>query len=150
MPYIELADMQAALPPEITENLLDDHGVGLGDAAAWAKIVAAVSREIDGKLGMRFAVPLSPVPAVVHDAAFVLAAEALYHRRGYYGEANPWTARAQGIRGTQGQQGGQPGLLDRIATGEIPLTAAAEPARPAGGVISEPAKTHSSARRLLA
>lgn len=146
--YITLAEMKAALPVELTEQLLDEHGTGVGDADAWAKIAAAVTREIDGKIGMRFSLPLATVPAVIHDAAFVLAAEALYHRRGYYDAANPWTKRAQGIRGTQGQQGGQPGLLDRIASGDEPLFAAARPANAVGGVIAEPSRLASRGRLL--
>lgn len=150
MPYITLADMQAALPPEITDSLLDDHGAGVGDAAAWTRIAEAVEREINGRLAMRYTLPLASVPAVVADAAFTLAAEALYQRRGFYGESNPWTARAQGIRGTTGQQGGQPGLLDRLANGEIPLFAAATPTNAQGGVITAPAKTQSANGHILA
>jgi phage gp36-like protein len=147
--YVTLTKLKAALPAEITAQLLDDHGSGAPSPGVWDEVVAAVQAEIDGKLGMRYPVPLDPVPAVISHAAFVLAAEALYQRRNYHGDANPWTKRAEQIRGTQGQQGGQPGLLDRLASGEVPLTVQSRPARPAATAITETAKTTSGAGNLL-
>lgn len=149
MPYVTLAKLKAGLPAEITAQLLDDTGAGVPDAANWAAIAAAIQEEIDGRLGQRFAVPLDPVPAVIANAAFVLAAELLYQRRGFYGEHNPWTKRADSIRGTQGQPGGQAGLLDKIAAGEVPLTTETARARPSISAITEPAKTTSAAGNMM-
>lgn len=132
------------MPEQFTAQLLDDHQVGAADPSVWAEIVLAVEGEIDGKLAQRFALPLAePTPKLIVDAAFVLAAELLYQRRGYYDEQNPWTKRANTIRGTQGQQGGQPGLLDRIASGEVPLTIATPAARPPATAITEPSRLSS-------
>lgn len=150
MPYVTAAKLRAALPAEVTARLLDDHGTGEADAGAWAEIQSAVQTEIDGKVGMRYPVPFAdPVPPVIANAAFILAAELVYQRKGFFNDGNPWMKRAQDIRGTQGQQGGQPGLLDRIAAGEIPLTAEAPRSRPAGAVIAEPAKTTPSRGHML-
>ena len=135
--YVTLAQMKAALPVELTEELLDDSGSGVPDAANWPAIAARVSDEIDGKIGQRYTLPLSPVPVVLTNAAFVLAAELIYQRKNYHGEANPWFTRAQGIRGTLGQPGGQAGLLDRIASGEQPLTPEINRAKPAAVAITE-------------
>src|SRR4051812_40751531 len=121
-PYITLAKIKAGLPAEITAQLLDDTGSGLPDAANWSAIVDAVTTEINGKVGQRYALPFAdPQPDLLCSAAFVLAAELCYQRNNFYGESNPWTARANSIRGTQGQPGGQAGLLDRIASGEEPI-----------------------------
>lgn len=144
MPYVTLAQIRAALPAEITAQLLDEHGSGAPDAGTWAEVLAAVETEIDGKLAARFTLPLpGPTPVILRYAALTLAAELLYQRRGYHGESNPWTKRAELVRGTQGQQGGQPGLLDRIVGGEVPLTASTAPAKPQATAITSPAKTHS-------
>jgi hypothetical protein len=149
MSYVTLAQLKAALPADITAQLLDDLGAGAPTPGVWTEVVAQVTAEIDGKLAMRFALPLSPVPQVIANAAFVLAAEALYQRKGFFGEKNPWCARANSIRGTQGQPGGQPGLLDRLASGEATLTADTKAAKPTGAVIAEAAKTTSARGNLL-
>lgn len=150
MSYITLTKIKAALPESITAQLLDDHQVGAGDPSVWAEVVVAVEGEINGKLAQRFTLPLAePVPALIAHCAFVLTAEALYQRRNYFDDANPWTKRAQGIRGTLGQQGGQAGLLDRIASGDEPLTPATAPAKPKAHLISEPSRTHSTLGNVL-
>lgn len=150
MPYVTAAQLRAALPAEVTAQLLDDHRTGEADAGTWAEIQTAVQTEIDGKLGILYPVPLAePVPAIVRNAAFILAAELVYQRKGFFNDGNPWTKRAQDIRGTQGQQGGQPGLLDRIAAGEVPLMAGSQRARPGGVVIGERSKTFPASGNLM-
>jgi phage gp36-like protein len=149
MAYITLAKIRGALPQEVTAQLLDDSGSGAPDSGVWAEIVARVTAEIDGKIGQRYPLPLATVPPLIENAAFILAAELCYQRRNFFGDANPWTKRADGIRGTKGQQGGQAGLLDDIASGAQPLTFAAKPARPSGSIISEQAKTTPSSGGML-
>ena len=139
--YVSRSELTAAVPADLAGQLL-----GAGGDAIWTEIEAAVAREIDGRLAARYTVPLpEPVPAIVRSAALVLAAEALYQRLNFYGDSNPWTKRADGIRGTAGQQGGQEGLLDRLAAGNPPLYAAAvqAPKRSAAAII-EPAVTTSA------
>lgn len=141
MPYVTRTELTAAVPTDLAARLLGSSG-----DATWTEIEAAVAREIDGRLAARYTVPLAePVPAIVRSAALVLAAEALYQRQGYYGDSNPWTKRADGIRGTEGQQGGQQGLLDRLAAGNPPLYASAPQAAARGAVaITERAPTTSA------
>lgn len=142
MAYVSRTELAAAVPADLAAQLLGSTGAD----TLWTEIEAAVAREIDGRLAARYTVPLSePVPAIVRSAALVLAAEALYQRLNYYGDSNPWTKRADGIRGTEGQQGGQPGLLDKLARGELPLFAAAPQAATRGAVaITEPSATTSA------
>lgn len=138
MPYVTLAKLKAGLPADILAQLLDDTGTGVADTAKWNAIVTSVQEEIDGRIGQRYSVPLpDPVPAVIANAAFVLAAELLYQGKGFFKEHNPWYERAQGIRGTMGVPGGQPGLLDKLASGEQQLTPTTAPTKPIGGVLIE-------------
>jgi hypothetical protein len=141
MPYITLAKLKAGLPIEITDKLLDDDGSGVAPSDNWTAIATSVQDEIDGRIGQRYAVPFAdPVPAVIANAAFVLAAELVYQRRGFFNDGNPWTARAQGIRGSAGTPGGQPGLLDKIASGDEPLTPSTARAKPSGAAFIEQSK----------
>jgi hypothetical protein len=147
--YITFDQVVAGLPAEITNQLLDDSGAGTPDMDIWQQIVLAVGQEIDGKIGQRYALPLpDPIPQILLNAGFVLAAEMLYQRKGFFGDANPWCARATAIRGTAGQQGGQPGLLDKLVTGELPLSPDLQRKQPSVSVITERARTHSHCGRL--
>lgn len=148
--YVTLAQIKAGLPDEITAQLLDDTGAGTADGAAWAAIVAAVAREINGKVGQRYTLPFTdPQPDILCNAAFVLAAELCYQRKGFYGDANPWTERADGIRGTVGQKGGQEGLLDRIASGDLPLTTTTKKANAPAVAVLETSKVTPAAGGTL-
>lgn len=147
--YITFDQIISGLPDEITDQLLDDSESGEPDMDIWQQIIAAVGQEIDGKIGQRYALPLSdPLPQVLLNAGFVLAAELLYQRRGFFGDANPWTRRAESIRGTAGRQGGQPGLLDAIVAGTIPLSPDLNRKQPSVSVIAERTRTHSRTGRL--
>lgn len=146
MAYITLSQMKAALPAEITDRLTDDTGSGVGDAAVWADVVTAVTQEIDGKVGQRYTLPISDSQALklLGNYAFILAAEALYQRKGFFAASNPWTARAQSIRGTAGQPGGQAGALDHIADGTSPLVPNATRRSTPAAAITESTKLVSS------
>lgn len=136
--YVTLDQMKAALPADITDRLLDDAGSGVGDPNSWSAIVTRVCGEIDGKIGQRYALPVTNVTGLqlLGQFAFVFAAELLYQRRGFFGEANPWTLRAGAIRGDPVHPL-MKGELDRIASGDIPLYAAATQAAPSGAALTE-------------
>lgn len=137
--YITYDEMKAALPAEIMAQLLDDQGSGVPDMDKWAKIVAAVAREINGSLEQKYSLPLSSVPNSIGDAAFKLAAELLYCGRGYYGDANPWTERAREVRK----------LLGKFAEGSIQLLPTAVKTNAPAVAITETAKTYPTSGGML-
>jgi phage gp36-like protein len=137
--YVTLSAIKGALPDEITAQLLDDDSSGAPDSTSWAAVVAAVRNEVDGKIGQRFALPLpDPVPPSVLNAAFVLAAELIYQRRGFFGDSNPYAKRAADVRT----------WLDAIATGAQPLTPDIQRKKPSASAITECARTFSPSGRL--
>jgi phage gp36-like protein len=104
----------------------------MADAGAWDKLIADVSEEIDGLLGQRFTVPFSsPYPPLVVVASKVLAAEALYLKRGLARDANPWSKAAERMRDK----------LSAIATGK-------ESFEPARGGTNSPIVTIEEPSRL--
>jgi phage gp36-like protein len=133
--YVLMSDMNARLPAAFLIQALDDDSDGAADPGVWDAVAAAVAQEIDGILGVRFAVPFAnPIPAPVLTAAQTLAAEALYNRRGFQGEEkNPWTKLAAGARAT----------LAKIAAGELPLGPDRARQAPSASIVSEPSKTTS-------
>jgi hypothetical protein len=138
MPYVVQSDLAADIPPDFLLQALDDDGDGVQDAGLWDLIAQQVSDAIDGQIGVRYLVPLAPniglypytygFPPIVANAARVLASEKLYGRRAVAGQANPWTSRANLIRG----------MLDKIAAGSMPLDPADNRKDPSASVITEP------------
>src|SRR4051812_25432138 len=98
MNYVEQTDLVGLLPAATIVQALDDDGDGAADVGIFASVADTVSRDIDGRLGQRYATPFPyPYPAVVTNAARVLAMEALYTRRGKTGDANPFAKQADAI-----------------------------------------------------
>lgn len=140
MPYVTQAALAGQIPPDFLVEALDDDADGVVDSAAWDALAAAVDEEIDATLGQRYTVPFTgTVPDIVGHAAKILALEGLYQRRGAFGDANPWSARAEALRGT----------LRSIATGEEPLSPSLDRAKSSVSAITEPARTHSAAGHLF-
>lgn len=141
MPYITQPEIAADLPPQHLIEALDDDGDGIADAGLFSQIEAAAAKEIDGLLGARYATPFAPpVPAVVASAARFFVLEKLYQRRGIASEQNPYTRQAAAMRSR----------LGRIGQGEEPLTPEFVRTRPPVSVVTEPAKTTSTAGHLPA
>ncbi|WP_043585362.1 phage protein Gp36 family protein [Geminisphaera colitermitum] len=138
-PYVTMAEMNGLIPAQFLVQALDDNNDGIADPSAWTDVVAAVHKEIDGLLGVRFTVPFSnPIPALVTHAAQTLAAELLYSRRGFQGEdKNPWTAQAKQVRAR----------LEKIASGDLPLTPQIQREKPSASIVAEQAKTTSRTGR---
>lgn len=140
MPYVTQSDLESRVPAAFITQALDDNGDGEADAGLWDKVAAAVDAQINGRLEGRYAVPLAaPLPSVVTEAALVLAAEALYLRRGLSGDQNPWAKQAEAVRER----------LERIGTGKAELTYQSTPAKPGGSVIGEPSRVFDPAGRLM-
>ena len=134
IPYVSLTDMQGPIPGPFLSEALDD-GDSITPAQVWNSIACAVGKEIDGVLGSRYSVPFSnPIPAVISRAAFVLAAEMLYLRRGK--TENPFTTQAVAVR----EQ------LRKIGDGEQLLAPVIQ--RPQPVAILEPAGSASSRNKI--
>lgn len=130
MSYIELTDLQAAIPADFLTGALDDDTDGVLES--WPAVQAAACRAVDALIGGRFSVPVpAPCPAAVVEAAFAFAAEMIYNRRGVHGKDNPYAERARAARE----------LLARIGAGELPLDPALGRAKPSVSLITEPSRT---------
>lgn len=141
-PYVTLANMNARLPAAFLVQAFDDNGDGAADAGVWDDVATSVADEINGILGVRFTTPFSnPIPAPVTSAAQILAAEALYNRRGFSGEdKNPHAALAKQHRAT----------LAKIAAGELPLGPEIKRTAPSASAITEPSRASSKKARNVA
>jgi len=124
--YTTLDQVQALIPGEFLTQSLDDNGDGVIDA--WDSVSAAVDTRINGILGTRYAVPFSPVPPVVADAALMLACEMCYGRRGVSAKENPFAAQAEQTRK----------LLAEIAAGDMALFPGVNRQEPSVSIITEP------------
>jgi phage gp36-like protein len=128
MAYILQSDLDGKIPAQLLLQALDDNGDGLADDGVWDKIVLDVESAINSRLEGNYAIPLAaPIPAIISEAAKILAAEAVYLRRGLTGDQNPWVKQADAMRKR----------LEDIGSGKLPLTPATNPQGPTGVVITE-------------
>lgn len=129
--YTTRQDVLAHIPEAFLTQALSDDPASEGESPGiWESIQAVAEAEVDGYLGARFAVPFAdPVPDVVRMACLMILLETLYSRRGSYGDANPYTARAEAVRSK----------LGRIGKGEEPLTYSAAPGRASVMIVGEDA-----------
>jgi len=81
MAYSTLADVQDQLSEAELIGLTDDAAAGTVDADVVARAVADADEEIDGYVGNRAKVPLSPVPGIVRKISVDVAIYNLYARR---------------------------------------------------------------------
>ncbi len=133
--YTTLAQVSAKLPAQFVTEALDDDRDGQADAAVWEAVADGAAREVDGFLAMRFSVPFTgDVPAVVSSASLIFVMETLYDRRGFTGEKNPYSERADAQRKT----------LRDIGDGKLPLTPTIVKKTPSVSVVTEPARTSSA------
>lgn len=131
MPYVVQSDLEGKIPAQLLLQALDDNGDGLADDGVWDQIATDVGNAINSRLEGNYAVPLTgTVPAIVTEAAKILAAEAVYLRRGMSGDQNPWVKQADVMRKR----------LEDIGSGKLPLTTDAAPNGPAGVIITEPSR----------
>lgn len=109
--YATLDDLKKQLPEDLLINLTDDGGSGIIDTAVTDTALETADVEIDGYLGARYALPLSPVPGILGKLAVDIAIYNLYARR--QGPPEHWQKRYDNtIR-----------FLERIADGRIGLGA---------------------------
>ncbi len=132
MAYFVRSELETKISRKAIDGALSEGGPDT-DGSKWAALVAGVSRQIDGRLEGRYTVPLAdPLPAIVREAAVILAAEAIYMLRGFAGDQNPWVKQADDMRAR----------FDKIGRGDLPLTNEAQPVQSSGSVIAEPSRLH--------
>jgi phage gp36-like protein len=140
MSYILQSNLDGKVPAQILLQALDDNGDGLADDGVWDKIVTDVENAINGRLEGNYTVPLTaPYPAIITEAAKILAAEAIYLRRGLSGDQNPWVKQADAMRKR----------LEDIGSGDKPLTAATNPQGMTGVIISEDSRLATNGTMML-
>jgi phage gp36-like protein len=140
MSYILITDLDGKVPAQLLLQALDDNGDGLADDGVWDKIVVDVESAINSRLEGNYAIPLAePLPAIVSEAAKILAAEAVYQRRGLSGDQNPWVKQADAMRKR----------LEDIGSGDKPLKPDTAPQGPSGVVINETSRLNTGGYMML-
>lgn len=81
MAYSTLTDVKKLIPEDTLIQLTDDEGAGVINEARVTEAIAQADSEIDSYLGIRYSVPLSPVPDVVKKLSVDMAIYNLYSRR---------------------------------------------------------------------
>lgn len=81
MPYCTQDDLLKLVPEAEMATLTTDAGETEPDAAVMADAIAKADAEIDGYLGIRYQVPLDPVPDLVKAISVDLAIYNLHKRR---------------------------------------------------------------------
>jgi len=124
MAYCTIEDIKKLLPETDLVQLTDDEGAGTINPQRLEEAVAQADADIDSYLSGKYAVPLTPVPAVVKKLSADIAVYNLYSRRL---EQIPET-RAERYRNAVR-------MLEGIARGTISVGAATapQPAADAGG-----------------
>ncbi|MCE5335251.1 MAG: DUF1320 domain-containing protein [Desulfobacteraceae bacterium] len=81
MAYSTITDIKDQLSEAELIGLTDDAGAGTVDAGVVERAIADADEEIDGYIGNRATVPLSPVPGIVRKMSVDIALYNLYARR---------------------------------------------------------------------
>ena len=89
--YATLDDLKKQLPEDVLMALTDDGGSGVIDTAVTDAALETAEVEIDGYLGGRYTLPLSPLPEVIIKVAVDIAIYNLYARR--QGPPEHWQKR---------------------------------------------------------
>jgi len=81
MAYCTLADILGRIDEATVIQLTDDEGTGAVHAGRVDEAIADADQEIDGYAGTRYAVPMSPVPAILKKLSVDIAIHNLFGRR---------------------------------------------------------------------
>lgn len=138
MSYFVLSDLEALIPSGWVVEALDDDADGESDALLFDQVRTLAEAEVNGKIGRRYAVPLSPAEGSslaqwLKHAAAMLAAGICYKRREVWDRC-PYRDEIGDIRKD----------LDKIAAGDMPLDVAEERAVESAEIISETSRVNSS------
>ena len=136
MAYLTATDLAVAIPAPFLNDACDDDRDGLADPGLLDQILEQASLAVDAYLGSLYAVPITPAPPSVKEAALVFACELVYARRLAPDDKSPWTERAKTWRQR----------LEKIGNKELPLDAATLRAFTPGAIIGEPLVVDASLR----
>lgn len=117
MPYSTYADLIKTHDEQFLVQLSDDDGNGIADTAVIDEAIAFADSQINARVGGRYTVPMSPVPALARTISAQLAIGYLYSRRGM---DKPEAVKDDVKAASQ--------LLDRIGDGRATWGEATEPA----------------------
>ncbi|MEM5788999.1 MAG: DUF1320 domain-containing protein [Syntrophobacteraceae bacterium] len=81
MSYSTISDIKNQIEDARLVQLTDDEGLGTINEARVARAIADADEEIDGYVGARHTVPLSPAPAILRKMSVDIAIYNLYSRR---------------------------------------------------------------------
>jgi phage gp36-like protein len=81
MAYCAQTDIEKLLTPAQLVQLTDDDANGVADAAPITEAIAQADAEIDGYLGSRYTVPVSPVPTLLRNLSVAISIWKIYGRR---------------------------------------------------------------------
>ena len=81
MAYCALEDVREVISDEELIHLTDDAGAGAIVESRVTQAIASADAEIDGYCAVRYAVPFSPVPAVIRKCSIDIAVYNLHARR---------------------------------------------------------------------
>ena len=81
MSYCTVADIRAVMEEAELIQLSDDIHAGVADSEVIDRAIEDAAAVIDAHCQSRYTVPLSPVPAMIRQAAAAIAAYKLYVRR---------------------------------------------------------------------
>lgn len=93
--YATLDDLKKQLPEDLLIRLTDDAGAGVIDTTVTDAALESADVEIDGYLGQRHTLPLSPVPAIITKQAVDIGIYNLYARR--QGPPDHWQKRYDNV-----------------------------------------------------
>lgn len=93
--YASLDDLKRALTEDLLIQLTDDTGSGSIDTTVTDAALETADVEIDGYIGVRCTLPLSPVPAIIVKQAADIAVYNLYARR--QGPPDHWQKRYDNV-----------------------------------------------------
>jgi phage gp36-like protein len=133
MAYSTQADCLDQISETELVQLTDDAGLGVIDADVVTRAIADADEEIDGYLGSRMEVPLSPVPGIIRKCSVDIAIYNLYARR---------QDTAPEIR--KDRYKNAVGFLAKVAEGKISL-GASDPA----GIPAENAVAYTAADAVM-
>ncbi|HHL35496.1 MAG TPA: DUF1320 domain-containing protein [Desulfobulbaceae bacterium] len=113
MSYADQVDLEVWIDDDVLIRLTDDGGLGVVDSAVIDSVLEAASLEIDGYLGGRYTLPLSPEPPILKKLCVDIGGYLLHIRRDT-APGDYW----------EGQYENAIAFLTKIGTGKITLGAA--------------------------